>query len=182
MAGRGQGKKVNVNYTAIAEPKFLQQLRAKHGIKSKEDDHRDRIEAKRAKPALPSDLNDIPVNEEDQPQVVVLKKSHLSQEQAEALIRSGAGGAEGVLAAANVDDKHDKDGKHGKHGKHDKVQRDDANDGASSDQPSMRSKSTKVSTTLGGKRPPKHGKPGQKATKAKSLGKKNLSTLSFGDE
>lgn len=65
--------------------------RAKHGLKTKEDDHRDKMDAKRAKPCVPSNFDDIPVNEDDQPQVVVLKKSHLSQEQAEALIRQGAG-------------------------------------------------------------------------------------------
>lgn len=40
---------------------------------------------------MPTNFDDIPVNEDEQPQVVVLKKSHLSQEQAEALIRQGAG-------------------------------------------------------------------------------------------
>eukprot|EP00045_Choanoeca_perplexa_P015081 m.182339 g.182339 ORF g.182339 m.182339 type:complete len:169 (+) comp16884_c1_seq6:1169-1675(+) len=165
MAAHQKGKKVNVNFTALAEPAFLQKLRAKHGLKSKEDDHRERLDAKRAKPTMPSNFDDIPVNEDEQPQVVVLKKSHLSQEQAEALIRQGAGGAEGVLAAANAESSE------GDEAGLNKPPSDEAKA-----QPSQKQK---ITTAVGAKRSKPKVKGG---LKAKSLGKKNSNTLSFGDD
>lgn len=64
--GRGSagGSKTNVSFLAPAAPSFIQKLRAQHGLKSREETHKDQLQLKqKAAAAVPSasDLDSRPV-------------------------------------------------------------------------------------------------------------------------
>ncbi|EDQ84580.1 uncharacterized protein MONBRDRAFT_34621 [Monosiga brevicollis MX1] len=93
-------KKVDVSFTGIREPKFLQKLRATHGLKPREEQQEEDIQAKFAKlPKATDDDDSFHVKVEDEPQVVVLKDGDLTMQEAKAAVASGAKGTEAVLAA-----------------------------------------------------------------------------------
>ncbi|EGD75461.1 hypothetical protein PTSG_06534 [Salpingoeca rosetta] len=187
----GGGRKVNVMHTGIAEAPFIQQLRAKHGLKSREEQRNNDLNAKfdkkrRDAPRFSDDDDDddddpnlLDVRDEEQPTVVVLNKGDLTQSEAEQAILAGAEGAQGVLSAANattVKQRLQKDRENMKRTLHATTKKtkhkDRAGDGDGDGDGDGGAK--------GGKQQKK--KKAKKGKLAKSLSKKNTGLLSFGDD
>lgn len=88
----------NVAFTAPEEPSFLKKLREQHGVKSREEQKKEDIEAKFRKRERTNDVDDErDPTEEEQPTVVVLRSGDLTKEEALSAAERGAAGVEKIF-------------------------------------------------------------------------------------
>eukprot|EP00051_Salpingoeca_urceolata_P018304 m.256161 g.256161 ORF g.256161 m.256161 type:complete len:177 (-) comp19169_c0_seq6:307-837(-) len=167
----------NIKFANPEPPSFLKKLRADHGMQATSaEDHQVALAMKKRQ-MLEGDDDDLggARNEEEQPQVVVLRKGHLSLEQARAAAAGGAVDKDGVLAPEDgAKEEAAKEGKDEAAGTTDAV-----SDAKQSKPDKPAKKGAKKIDGVASKKTKRRRIEGKQSA---ALKKKNTSLLSFGDD